>query len=322
MAKHIADSGFKDWSPERLPDLTDKTYVITGGNSGIGLEAAKMLGAAGGRIVLACRSPDKARAAQTALAETVKGDVDVVQLDLADLASIRQAAAEVGKRYDRIDGLINNAGIMQTPQRRTKDGFELQLGTNHLGHFLWTSLLIDRVEVAAGRVVVVASIAHKFGRIDLDDLMLDKGYTPTKSYSRTKLANVMFALELDRRLQESGCKTVCIACHPGYSNTNLQSTGPTGLFNFLYKFTNPLLAQPSRAGAIPTVLAAAGTEAKRGAYYGPQGMGEARGRVSDALVADHALDSGLWAGLWEASEALLGEPFKVPASSSSGAVPA
>ena len=236
-----------------------------------------------------------------------------MQLDLADLASIRRAAEDVGGRHDRIDGLINNAGIMQTPQRKTKDGFELQLGTNHLGHFLWTSLLMDRVEAAAGRVVVVASIAHKFGRIDLDDLMLEKSYTPTKSYSRTKLANVLFALELDRRLQEGGCKAVCIACHPGYSNTNLQSTGPTGLFNFIYKFTNPLLAQSSKAGAIPTVLAAAGVEAKRGAYYGPQGMGEARGRVSDALVADHAMDRGHWIGLWEASEALVGEPFKLPA---------
>ena len=151
------------------------------------------------------------------------------------------------------------------------------------------------------------------GRIDLDDLMLEKGYTPTKSYSRTKLANVLFALELDRRLGEAGCKSVCIACHPGYSNTNLQSTGPTRLLGFIYKFTNPLLAQSSKAGAIPTVLAAAGAEAKRGAYYGPQKMSEARGRVSDALVADHALDRGTWVGLWEASEALLGEPFRLPA---------
>ena len=313
MAKHIVDSGFKDWSPRQLPDLTGRTYVITGGNSGIGLEAARMLGEAGGDLVLACRSVDKAQAAKAALAGRARGRVDVVQLDLSDLASVRRAAEEVARVNDRIDGLINNAGIMQTPQMKTKDGFELQLGTNHLGHFLWTSRLIDRVEAAAGRVVVVASIAHKFGRVDLDDLMLEKGYTPTRSYARTKLANLMFALELDRRLEDAGCKAVCIACHPGYSRTNLQSTGPTGLFNLVYKMTNPLLAQSSKAGAIPTVLAAAGTEARRGAYYGPQKMSEARGRVSEALVADHALDRGVWAGLWAASEALVGEPFSLPA---------
>ena len=313
MAKHIVDSGFKDWSPDQLPDLTGKTYVITGGNSGIGFEAARMLGLAGGDLVLACRSVDKAQAAKAALTGQAKGRVEVVQLDLSDLASVRRAAEEVARANDRIDGLINNAGIMQTPQMKTQDGFELQLGTNHLGHFLWTSRLIDRVEAAAGRVVVVASIAHKFGRVDLGDLMLEKGYTPTKSYARTKLVNLMFALELDRRLEDGGCKAICIACHPGYSSTNLQSTGPTGLFNFVYKLTNPLLAQPSRAGAIPTVLAAAGTQARRGAYYGPQKMSEARGRVSDALVADHALDRTVWAGLWAASEALVGEPFPLPA---------
>ncbi len=312
MAKHIADSGFKDWSPAQLPDLTGKTYVITGGNSGIGLEAAKMLGHAGGDLVLACRSSDKAEAARASLVGQTNGKVDIVQLDLSDLASVRRAADAVAQAYDRVDGLINNAGIMQTPQMKTRDGFELQLGTNHLGHFLWTGRLIDRVEAAAGRVVVVASIAHKFGRLDMNDLMLERSYTPTRSYSRTKLANLMFAFELDRRLQEGGCKAICIACHPGYANTNLQSTGPTGLFNLVYKIANPLLAQSSRAGAIPTVLAAAGVEAKRGAYYGPQGMGEARGRVSDALVADHALDRGLWADLWRASETLQGEPFELP----------
>ena len=201
---------------------------------------------------------------------------------------------------------------MQTPKRKTKDGFELQFGTNHLGHFLWTSLLIDLVDATAGRVVVVSSIAHKFGEIDLDDLMWETGYTPSKAYFRSKLANIMFAFELDRRLQANGCKSVCIACHPGYANTNLQSTGPKGLLSMIYKLTNPLFAQSSAAGAIPTALAAAGKEAQRGAYYGPKKMGEARGPVGDAIVAEQALDQEMARKLWSASEDLIGEAFKMP----------
>lgn len=313
MARHIMDSGFTNWMPARLPDLSGKVYVVTGGNSGIGLEAARILGRAGGDLVLACRSLEKAEHARAELAKEAKGAVDLVQLDLSDMASVRLAADELRARHSRIDGLINNAGIMQTPELKTKDGFELQFGTNHLGHFLWTSLLIDLVEAAAGRVVVLSSIAHKFGRIDLDDLMNAKSYTPTKSYSQSKLANLMFALELDRRLQEAGCRAIAIACHPGYTATNLQSTGPKGPMSLLYKVLNPLLAQGVEAGAIPTVLAAAGVEAKRGAYYGPQKMREARGPVGDALVTDRALDKTVWAKLWEASEALIGEKFAIPA---------
>jgi len=314
MGNTITDSGFKDWKPDRLPDLTDKTYIITGGNSGLGFDTAVMLGKAGANVVLACRSLDKADAAKRDLEGQIKGKVGVITLDLSDLASVRSAAEEVRSTYSKIDGLINNAGIMQTPKLKTEDGFEMQFGTNHLGHFLWTSLLLDLVEAAEGRVVVVASIAHKFGSIDIDDLNWEKGYTPSKAYFRSKLANVMFAFELDRRLQASGSKAVCIACHPGYANTNLQSTGPTGLLNFFYKFLNPLMAQPSKAGAIPTVLAAAGTEARRGAYYGPKKMGEARGPVGDANVAPRALDQDMARKLWSASEDMIGEAFKLPAT--------
>ena len=313
MSKTIMNSGFKNWGPSQLPDLKGKTYVITGGNSGIGFEAAKLLGKAGGNLVLACRSLDKAEAAKRDLDQQVDGTVAVVQLDLSDLASVRAAAEQIRREHTAIDGLINNAGIMQTPQRKTKDGFELQVGTNHLGHFLWTSLLIDLVDAALGRVVVVSSIAHKFGSIaELDDLMSETGYTPSRAYARSKLANLMFAFELDRRLKANGSNAICIACHPGYSETKLQSTGPTGLLNAVYKLMNPLLAQPPAAGAIPTVLAAAGNEARRGGYYGPKRMAEARGPVSDAIVADHAHDQDAASRLWSASEKLIGEPFKLP----------
>ncbi len=314
MANKIRNSGFRDWSPKQLPKLKGKIYLVTGGNSGIGYEAARFLGEAGGDVILACRSVEKGEKAQKKLRKKCKGEVHLVALDLADLASIRSAAEEVRGLTNKLDALINNAGIMQTPELRTNDGFELQLGTNHLGHFVLTSRLIGLVEGAAGRVVQVSSIAHRFGDIHLDDLMLEKsGYSPMKAYGQSKLANLMFAFELDRRLNSAGAKSIALACHPGYAATELQNTGPEGLSNFIYKLTNPIMAQSAAKGAVPTVLAAAGEEAQRGAYYGPQGLGEARGRVGDAKVADAALNEQVAAALWSASEALVGEKFDMPA---------
>lgn len=310
-SKKIMDSGFSSWTAKQLPDLTGKVYVITGGNSGIGLEAAKHLGKAGGDIILACRSVDKAEEAATELRALVRGNVDVVQLNLGDLSSVRKAAEEIRSKHSKIDALINNAGVMQTPQLKTADGFEMQFGTNHLGHFLWTGLLIDLVDAAEGRVVTVSSIAHLSGSINFDDLMGEKGYAPMRAYTQSKGANLMFALDLDRRLLAAGKKAVSIGCHPGYSNTNLQSTGPTGFFNMLYKVLNPLLAQPPADGALPTVLSAAGLEAKRGGYYGPQKMAEARGPVSDAKVAPYVLDEAVAQRLWEESEKLVGFEWKL-----------
>ncbi|MCF6305526.1 MAG: oxidoreductase [Rhodobacteraceae bacterium] len=313
MPETLHNSGFKNWTPDLLPDLSGKMYVITGANSGIGFEAAKYLGVAGADIVMVCRSPAKAQAAQKSLAGQIKGKVDLVQMDLSDLGSVRKAAAEIRKRYSKIDGLINNAGIMQTPQSKTVDGFDLQMAANHLGHFLWAGLLLDLVKAAEGRIVVVSSIAHKYGALDLEDFMSNQKYSPTKAYIQSKLSNLMFAFELDRRLQARGSKAICIACHPGYSNTQLQSTGPKGLFKMLYKVMGPLMAQPSAKGAIPTVLAAAGTEAKRGGYYGPKRLSESRGPVSDAIVADHALDQAKQTALWEKSEELVDFVWDIPA---------
>jgi NAD(P)-dependent dehydrogenase (short-subunit alcohol dehydrogenase family) len=304
--KTLMDSGFTNWTADQLPDLTGKIYVITGGNSGIGFEAAKHLGKAGGDIVLACRSVAKAQAAARELRTYVRGKVDVLKLDLSDLSSVRAAAKDISEKYSKIDALINNAGIMQTPKLKTADGFEMQFGTNHLGHFLLSGLLIDLVDAAEGRVVTLSSIAHLSGEIRFDDLMGETKYSPTDAYTQSKGANLMFALELDRRLLASGRKGISIACHPGYTNTNLQSTGPTGFFNFLYKFTNPLLAQSPPAGALPTVLAAAGLEAKHGGYYGPQKMGGARGPVGDAKVASYILNQDTANRLWNVSEDLVG----------------
>ncbi len=313
MSKSSKSSRVRNWTPKQLPDLSGRRYVITGGNSGIGYEAARILGEAGADVTLACRSPEKAEKARQQLEPIVKGKVDVVELDLTDLSSIRAAAETIRGQMDSLDALINNAGIMQTPERKTKDGFELQFGTNHLGHFLLTSLLMDLVESAEGRVVQIASIAHKFGRIHLDNLMLEGAYEPSKAYGQSKLANMLFAFELDRRLEATGANSIALAAHPGYSATELQSTGPEGLLNFIYKFTNALMAQPAAKGAIPTVLAAAGTEAQRRGYYGPTGFGEAVGPVGNAQISRAAKDENVAKALWEKSEDLLGEKFRLPA---------
>lgn len=305
----LMDSGFSNWTAEKLPDLKGKLYVITGGNSGIGLEAAKHLGKAGGDVVLACRSVGKAEETAKELRTQVHGRVDVVQLDLGDLSSVRSAAEKIHGKYSKIDALINNAGVMQTPEQKTTDGFEMQFGTNHLGHFLLSGLLIDLVEAAEGRIVTLSSIAHKTGKINFEDLMSEQNYSATGAYSQSKVANLLFALELDRRLQAGGKKAISIACHPGYSSTKLQSTGPTGFFNFLYKITNPIFAQPPENGALPTVLAAAGTEAKRGGYYGPQKMGETRGTISDATISPYAQDKTVAKKLWAESEKLVGHQW-------------
>lgn len=265
-----------------------------------------MLAAAGGDLIIACRNNEKGKAAVEEISTVASSKIDLVQLDLTDLASVRSAARDVRNYTDKVDGHINNAGIMQTPQQKTKDGFELQLGTNHLGHFLLTGLMFDLVKNAGGRVVTVSSIAHKYGRIHLSDLMLTNGYTPTRAYTQSKLANLMFALELDRRLTAANSQVTSFACHPGYSDTALQSTGPRGPLKALYSLTNKLVAQPSYNGAIPTVLCAAGNEAQPGGYYGPQSMGDARGPISDANVTASARNENIAAKLWDESEKLVG----------------
>ena len=304
----------RDWRPEQLLDLEGCTYLITGGNSGIGLEAAKMLAAAGGDIVIACRNPAKAATARKEIDAAGPGSCSVISLDLSSLDSVERAADTVLEGWDSLDGLINNAGIMQTPETRTEDGFELQLATNHLGHFLFAGKLLGLVEAAGGRIVVVSSIAHRLGKINFDDLMFEKRYSASLAYGQSKLANLMFALELDRRLRAADSPASCIACHPGYSATELQSTGPTGLLNTTYKFLNAVVAQPAYNGAIPTVLAAAGEEAEPGGYYGPQSLGEARGRVGDAAISRRARDEAAAARLWEASEELVGFRWQIPAN--------
>lgn len=295
-----------NWTPDKLPSLERKRYLITGGNSGIGLEAAKILAQKGADVLIACRNPAKAEAAVREIDAAGNGSADSVPLDLTSLASVRRASEELHTRYDSLDGLVNNAGIMQTPKTRTEDGFELQLGTNHLGHFLLTYLLFDLVERVGGRVTVVSSIAHKLGRMHFDDLMLEASYDPTRAYAQSKLANMLFAQELSRRLKAADNPVMVNACHPGYSNTNLQSTGPEGLMVALYSVLNRVWAQSAYKGAIPTVLAVAGEEAESGAYYGPLGFMDSLGPVGSARIAGRGRSEKSAAELWRRSEALVG----------------
>jgi NAD(P)-dependent dehydrogenase (short-subunit alcohol dehydrogenase family) len=306
-----------NWTPNNLTDLSGKSVFITGGNSGVGLEAAKILCSKGATVVIGARSEAKATAALAQVEAVAPGaKASWVQLDLTDAESTASAAAQVIEDLPQLDALVNNAGVMQTPERQTAEGFELQLATNHLGHFRLARALYEHLAQSQGRIVVVSSIVHHQGRIDLDDLMQRKNYNPTRTYSQSKLANLMFAFELDRRLKAANSPVVCIPCHPGYSATNLQTAGVgmeggSRFFRVIYALSNKVMAQSAELGAYPLVLAAADPDAEPGIYYGPTGMGDMWGPVGKSKVAKHARDEQVARQLWEATEALVG-PFPIP----------
>lgn len=306
---HMATSGITDWTPDELPDLSGKLCIITGGNSGIGFEAAKILAGKNADVVIAARNEAKGKQALAKIVNLGSGRCELLSIDLADMASIRSAAKEAHDRFGAVAALINNAGVMQTPKQTTKDGFEMQLGTNHLGHFLWTALMMDQVDGRGGRVVTVSSMLYKFGNIDFDNLMMERRYDASRSYTRSKLANLLFAMELHRRLEDADSRIKSVACHPGYSDTELQFSGPTGVFKTIYKLTNAVIAQSAERGSYPTALAAADPRAESGGYYGPTGFFDVRGPVGDADVEPRALDEAVAEKLWQVSEELVGESF-------------
>jgi NAD(P)-dependent dehydrogenase (short-subunit alcohol dehydrogenase family) len=300
--------GKKGWTPDRIGDLSGKVYVITGANSGIGFEAARVLAAKGARQLWLCRNLTKAEdAKKRLLADTPGADISVIQMNLSSLESVRAAATAVREQTDGIDALINNAGIMMVPDRQlTTDGFESQLGVNHLGHFVLDAELADLVEARQGRFVAVSSTAHKNGAIRFDDLMYESGYGAVKVYCQSKLANLLFMLEGNRRLEEAGKTARIYACHPGYAATNLQSTGPGPIWTAVMKLTNKFVAQSAARGGWPTLLAALEPNAEPGGYYGPTGAGEARGPVGIASRTKAARDAAVAKRLWEVSEELTG----------------
>jgi NAD(P)-dependent dehydrogenase (short-subunit alcohol dehydrogenase family) len=283
-----------NWTVADLPTLEGRTFVVTGANSGIGLVAARELARAGARVVLAVRDPARGERA----AATIPGDREVRRLDLADLASIRAFADE----WDgAIDVLINNAGVMATPERRTADGFELQIGTNHLGHFALTNLLLPHV---TDRVVTIASGAHRMGKIRLDDLNWERGgYQRWRAYGQSKLANLLFTLELQRRLDEAGGAVRAVAAHPGWSATHLQQHTESRLQDALMALGNRLIAQSDDMGALPTLYAAT-QDIPGAAYVGPDGFQEGRGHPTLVGRSGAALDEETARALWELSERL------------------
>ena len=309
------DSGFSDWDSSRLPDLTGKTYFITGANVGLGFEASKMLRAKNANVLVGSRNEGRGRGAVSNIAAVSgSGNVEFVKIDLADKASIDEAATAVhGLAADGLDAIVNNAGIMQPPEQKTADGFEMQFGTNHLGHFYMNHLLFDLVAARSGRIVPVSSIAHKPpAKLNFENIMFEGNYSPTMAYGQSKLANLVYGLELHRRLEAAGSEVASVSCHPGYAATNLQSSGPTGAWKAVYKVTNKLMAQPAERGAQPLALAAAGIEARSGGYYGPIALGGARGKISDSDIAgDVAMDPEAGRKLWELSEELLGISWSI-----------
>ncbi|MFE3017697.1 oxidoreductase [Streptomyces sp. NPDC059256] len=301
------------WSTADIPDQQGRTAVVTGANSGIGLCTAEALAGGGAAVVLACRSEERGARAATWVRERVPGaDVRVHRLDLADLASVREFAAWYP--YDRLDLLINNAGVMALPFGRTVDGFERQFGVNHLGHFALTGLLLPRLLTTPGaRVVSVSSFMHRLAGVDLDDLQSEHPYRRWIAYARSKTANLLFVHALARRLAAVGSDVVAAAAHPGYSDTNLQGAGPrmagARVTEGVMSLGNRLFAQPAAAGALPTLYAATAPGVRPDSFTGPRIAGW-RGAPAPARRAARAGDDETAERLWTASATLTGVAYE------------
>lgn len=309
------------WSAADIGDLRGKRAVVTGANSGLGRQTAQQLARAGARVTLACRSAERgARAADGIRAAVPDALVDVEPLDLADLASVRTCAERIAADGRPLDLLINNAGVMATPQRETVDGFELQFGTNHLGHFALTGLLLGALRAApAPRVVTVSSTVHRMGSIDFDNLQWQHGYGPWKAYGRSKLANLLFARELQVRADAAGIPLRSCASHPGYSATELQTTGPSmgggivGRLNTLGgRVGNALIATDDAYGAQPSLYAATDAEVPGGSYVGPTRLFQSRGPIGVVPSSRAGRDMAVAARLFDVSEDLTGVRYDVP----------
>ena len=300
MAKH-------DRSTTRLGDQTGRIAIVTGSNSGIGFETARVLAEKGAHVVMACRNLDKANPRADEIRSAHPGaNLEVMALDLADLSSVRSFAEAFRAKHSRLDLLINNAGIMVPPYGKTAQGFETQFGVNHLGHFALTGSLLDLITSTPGsRIVTVSSVAHNFGKIQFSDLNWENGYNAQSAYGQSKLANLLFTYELQRRLEAAGKDTLAVAAHPGWTETNLQEHAKA------IKFLNRFFSQQPSMGALPTLYAAAGSDVNGAEYYGPGGFLEMNGPPKKVKSNKRSHDDNVAERLWNVSEELTGVHFQI-----------
>ena len=288
-----------------MPSQEGKVAIVTGGNSGIGFETVLGLAKKGAHVVMASRNTEKAAAARAEiLGRSPRALVDVIKLDLGDLASVRNFVTEFRQKHSRLDLLVNNAGIMLPPFGKTPDGFELTFATNYLGPFLLTGLLLPLLLAAPdSRVVTVSSLAHTQGKIARDNLNGERAYSKMAAYGQSKLANLLFAFELERQLNQREAKTISVAAHPGWTVTNLQVNSK------IFTFLNPFFGQDSSSGALPSLFAAAASGVRGGDYYGPQGFLELKGapKKVKANASAHDLETAKW--LWATSEKMVGHRY-------------
>ncbi len=303
------------WNSEQIPDQHGRTAVVTGANSGLGLASARELARHGASVVLACRNTAKGEQALREIAAAVPdARLELAELDLSSLASVQSFAEHFRAGHDGLDLLINNAGVMAPPRSQTEDGFELQLGTNLLGHFALTGRLIGLMQGRTdARVVTVSSTAHKIGRINFEDLQSERHYMRWRAYGQSKLADLMFALELDRRLRAAGSTLSSVAAHPGYAATNLQTAAPPLLDRTVMRITNVFAAQSADMGALSLLYAATFPALEGGSFIGPDGIGEFRGHPQTVIPNRAARDEAVAERLWAVSEELTGVHFDLGA---------
>ena len=302
------------WTTANMPDLSGRTAVVTGASSGIGAAAAEALAAKGADVVLAVRNPDKGERVRAAMLRRHPATkARVMVLDLADLSSVHEFADKAVRTLPQIDILLNNAGLgMQRARAMTADGFERQFGTNHLGQFALTGLLLPALlKAPSARVVSISSIAHRGGKIDFDDLQGERRYGGGKAYNQSKLANLLFALELDRRARAAGAQLVSVAAHPGVAATGfVTAIGLPGPVNTIANLGAAIVGQSAARGALPGLYAASMPKVEGGQYFGPDGVGEVRGWPKRAALSSRARDAGLADRLWQVSETLTGVTYR------------
>ncbi|AHF98595.1 short-chain dehydrogenase [Halostagnicola larsenii XH-48] len=316
------------WTAADVPDQSGRTVVVTGANSGIGFEATRVLADRGATVVMACRSVDRGESAAAEILDDIDPDADgelvVAELDLADLESVRAFPERFDEAVDRdgdsssgeIDVLVNNAGVMAIPRRETAQGYEMQFGVNHLGHFALTAVLFDRLATDA-RIVTVSSGLHERGEIDFDDLQGEAEYNRYDAYAQSKLANLLFAYELDRRLESTPSNALSVGVHPGYADTSLQARAPemsgSRARKLLMDVSNAVLAQSAAKGALSTLYAATASDVQGGEYYGPGGFMNMRGAPERQRSAEQSYDRETARKLWTVSEELTGVKFDIAA---------